>query len=136
MGPVWRVGAMSPPRRTRPHRPRLPRHLTPTECKYLIPIINTSLLILDSLDGEASHPASPSDPSPHSITEQPKPLIPKLDFSSLAPQPPTSCESPTVPPPVHPVTIPTSENESQPEGDLTVVNTPRTSPDCEEAKNR
>ena len=33
MGPVWKVGEMSRLLPTRPHRPRQPPHLTPTECK-------------------------------------------------------------------------------------------------------
>ena len=83
-----------------------------------------------------SNPASPSEHSD-------QPPIPKLDFSSLtvgqpdSPLPKTKMTTVTSSPPPPPISHAiTSENESQPEGDLTVVNTPRTSPDCEDAKAR
>ena len=80
------------------------------------------MIIIFRLESE-SNPASPSEQ--HS---EPQPLLPKLDLSSL-----TKVDSPQPSKSTNPVT---SENESQPEGDLTVVNTPRTSPDCEDAKAR
>ena len=81
------------------------------------------------------------DSKPVSPTEEGIHLPPKLDFSSIIPDSPTPDRTYVTPdrPPLSP-SEPTklnpkiksfvSDSESQCEGDFTVVNTPRTSPEC------